>query len=271
MTRHTLQDLLDLMSCLRDPTHGCPWDRAQRAVDIVPFTLEEAYEVADAIEAGRFDDLSSELGDLLFQVVFYAQLASEQGQFEFADVVHAIVQKLLVRHPHVFPQATLASFGQPSNTGLSEINVRWEDTKALERRERGQLGLFDDVPLALPALSRAQKIQKRASRVGFDWRGYEPILAVMQTELGELCDVITACDAAGIEDELGDVLFTAVNLARHLSVDAEQALRRSTRKFELRMTHVMTEAAATGHRLDEMSDDEKEGLWTGAKQAHLNE
>ena len=161
---YQLSDLVRLMECLRDPEHGCPWDRGQTYQSIVPFTLEEAYEVSDVIERGVFDELQGELGDLLFQVIFYARLAEEDGRFTLDDVIEAIVTKLLERHPHVFPDATFESFGESSGASVKTIKQTWEAKKAEERANRGQLDLFDDVPLELPALSRAQKIQKQIGR-----------------------------------------------------------------------------------------------------------
>ncbi len=266
MNRYGIDDLIRLMACLRDPEHGCPWDLSQSYPQIVPFTLEEAHEVADAIERGAFDELPGELGDLLFQVVFYARLAEEEGRFDFSEIVHGLVEKLLRRHPHVFPDASFASFGRADQTDMGEIKTRWEQTKATERATRGQLGLFDDVPLALPALSRAQKIQKRASRAHFDWTEVGEVFAKLEEEVLELQGALSVADQGKIDHELGDVLFTVVNLSRHLGIDAEQALRGATARFESRMSHVLRAAKAQEVDLASASDEVKDALWRVAKQ-----
>ena len=173
---YQLNDLVHLMACLRNTEHGCPWDRAQTYQSIVPFTLEEAYEVADVIERGALDELHAELGDLLFQVIFYARIAEEDGRFTLDDVIHAIVSKLLSRHPHVFSDGTFGSFGKSAGASVESIKHTWEAKKEEERATRGQLDLFDDVPLSLPSLTRAQKIQKRATRIGFDWPTIDGVL-----------------------------------------------------------------------------------------------
>ena len=183
---YQLADLMRLMACLRDPDHGCPWDRSQDYQSIVPFTLEEAHEVIDVIERGALDELQGELGDLLFQVVFYSHLAEEEGRFNLDDVIQSIVSKLLQRHPHVFPDATFESFGQSAGASLEVIKETWEAKKVRDRANRGQLDLFDDIPAGLPALSRAQKIQKRALRIGFDWPSVDGVFDKIEEELSEL-------------------------------------------------------------------------------------
>ncbi len=219
---YTLEDLLHLMARLRDPQYGCPWDLKQNYASIVPHTIEEAYEVADTIERGDFEHLQGELGDLLFQVVYYSQLAREEGRFEFDGVVDSITRKLIRRHPHVFPTGELyAPLDTPS---LDEVQVksRWEEIKAEERAEKStpeQLSLLDDVPTALPALSRAAKLQKRAATVGFDWPAALPVLDKVREELDEVLQAMADNDADALEDEVGDLLFAAVNLARHLTQD----------------------------------------------------
>lgn len=265
MNRYGIEDLLQLMACLRDSVHGCPWDLQQSYQDIVPFTLEEAYEVADAIERGAFDELPGELGDLLFQVVFYARIAQEEGRFGFSDVVHQLVSKLLIRHPHVFPDATLASFGKADDASLDEIKSRWESQKARERSARGQQGMFDDVPMNLPALARAQKIQKRARAVGYDWADLDGVLDKLTEELTELQAARRDGTPEEITEELGDVLFTVVSLGRHLGVDNEQALRLATQKFETRMQRVVEIVAAEAVDLETADDDLKNTLWARAK------
>ena len=265
MTRYTLDDLLHLMACLRDPVRGCPWDIAQDFQDIVPFTLEEAYEVADAIERDDLQALPGELGDLLFQTVFYAQIAKDRDLFCFADVVHQITAKLLSRHPHVFPDGTLQSFGQAAEQSVDSVKDNWEKTKAEERALRGQLGLFDDVPRVLPATTRAHKIQKRAARIGFDWPDIQGVLDKVNEESREFQEALTAADSAAVREEFGDLLFTMISLGRHLGVDSEQVLREATQKFESRMLQVISIADAEGIALSEASDTVKEGLWDRAK------
>ena len=264
---YQLSDLVKLMGCLRDPDHGCPWDRSQSYQSIVPFTLEEAYEVGDVIERGAFDELCGELGDLLFQVIFYSRLAEEDGRFTLDDVIEAIVSKLLKRHPHVFPDATFESFGKNSGASVSAIKQTWESKKAEERASRGQLDLFDDVPMALPALSRAQKIQKRALRVGFDWPSIDGVFDKINEELDELHEARLERQLDAIREEYGDLLFTMVSLARHLGIDGEQALRLATHKFESRIGEVIRLARAQGIDLTIATNNEKNGLWDQAKNA----
>ena len=262
---YQLSDLVRLMRCLRDPDHGCPWDRSQSYQSIVPFTLEEAYEVGDVIERGAFDELRGELGDLLFQVIFYSRLAEEEGRFTLDDVIEAIVSKLLKRHPHVFPDATFESFGTSSGASVSAIKQTWEAKKAEERASRGQLDLFDDVPMALSALSRAQKIQKRAVRVGFDWPSIDGVFEKIHEELDELHEARSSGNLDAVREEYGDLLFTMVSLARHLGIDSEQALRLATQKFESRIGEVVRLARTQGIDLTIATDNEKNGLWDLAK------
>ena len=262
---YQLSDLVRLMECLRDPEHGCPWDRGQTYQSIVPFTLEEAYEVSDVIERGAFDELQGELGDLLFQVIFYARLAEEDGRFTLDNVVEAIVTKLLERHPHVFPDATFGSFGEGSGASVKTIKQTWEAKKAEARANRGQLDLFDDVPLELPALSRAQKIQKRALRVGFDWSSIDGVFEKINEELDELHAARADEDIDAIREQFGDLLFTMVGLARHLRVNSEQALRLATKKFESRIGIVTGLANVQGIDLTIATDKEKNVLWDQAK------
>ena len=216
-----IDDLLAIMTRLRDPANGCPWDLKQNFRTILPYTLEEAYEVAEAIEQDDMGDLRDELGDLLFQVVFHAQMAREQGSFDFSDVVHGICDKMLRRHPHVFAEADFADEHQ--------VHANWEREKAAERERKGEsesAGVLDGVAQALPALVRAEKLQRRAARVGFDWDALEGVVGKVREELGE-CEQTahTQADPLSRVHEAGDLLFSCVNLARHLGVDAEQALR----------------------------------------------
>lgn len=259
-TAESLEQLLNLMATLRDPDKGCPWDRDQTFATIVPHTLEEAYEVADAIAREDFDELKSELGDLLFQVVFYCQMASEQGRFDFADVAQAMSDKLIRRHPHVF--------GEEQYVSHAELHRQWEARKADERAAKTNTtepSLLDDVPLALPALARAQKIQKRAASGGFDWPDTEAVTAKLNEELAELAAARRSGDADAVEDEFGDLLFTCVNLARHLHLNSEAALRRSTEKFCRRFRQVELLARQKGVLLDQLDDAALDGLWREAK------
>jgi nucleoside triphosphate diphosphatase len=267
---HTLDDLLQLMRSLRDPEHGCPWDLQQDYASIVPHTLEEAYEVADAIERNDSEDLKQELGDLLFQVVFYTQLSAEQKAFEFSDVVDAVVSKLLRRHPHVFPDGTLSSAGNDSlKLSEAEIKSNWEAIKQQERRAKTQHSITDDVPQALPALMRAHKLQRRVAHVGFDWSNASDIFAKVREELLELEEAVAEHNKPHIEEELGDLLFTCVNLARRLEVSPETALNGCNKKFIRRFKHIETAAQAQGKALGEMTLNELEAGWQQAKQSGL--
>ena len=271
---YKLDDLLHLMARLRDPQHGCPWDLKQSYATIVPYTLEEAYEVADAIERGDFDHLREELGDLLFQVVYYAQLAREEGRFEFDAVVDGITRKLVRRHPHVFPDGDL--YGKPDPAKLEEAAVkqRWEELKAEERAAKAaepvQLSLLDDVPHALPALSRANKLQKRASQVGFDWADALPVVDKVREELDEVLEAMAGGDTEAQAEEVGDLLFVVVNLARKLKVDPETALRAANAKFERRFRYIETALRDQGRSLEGTSLEEMDELWGAAKRDEKN-
>ncbi|KGK81410.1 nucleoside triphosphate hydrolase [Stutzerimonas degradans] len=268
---YQLPDLLHLMARLRDPQHGCPWDLQQNYASVVPHTLEEAYEVADAIESGDFDHLPGELGDLLFQVVYYSQLAREEGRFDFATVVDAITRKLVRRHPHVFPDGDL--YGSPELPRLDEaaIKQRWEEIKAEERAEKAaapeQLSLLDDVPAALPALSRAAKLQKRAAQVGFDWPEALPVVDKVREELDEVLVAMSENNAEAVAEELGDLLFVVVNLARHLKVDPENALRGANGKFERRFRFIEQALRQAGRPIENCTLQELDALWDAAKRA----
>lgn len=268
---YRLDDLLHLMARLRDPAHGCPWDLQQDFRSIVPHTLEEAYEVADAIERGDFEHLPGELGDLLFQVVYYCQLAGEEGRFGFPEVVDAITRKLLRRHPHVFPDGDL--YGATDIPRLDEdaIKARWEQIKAEERAEKAaapeQLSLLDDVPAVLPALSRAAKLQKRAAQVGFDWPEALPIFDKLREERDELLEAMSTGDPAALKNELGDLLFTVVNLARHVGVNPEEALRAANIKFERRFRFIEQSLREAGRPIENCTLAELDALWGEAKKA----
>ncbi|MDF7796254.1 nucleoside triphosphate pyrophosphohydrolase [Pseudomonas syringae] len=266
---YTVQDLLNLMARLRDPQFGCPWDLKQTYASIVPHTLEEAYEVADAIEQGDLDHLKGELGDLLFQVVFYAQLAKEEGRFEFDDVIDGITRKLLRRHPHVFPTGELYAPAETPRLTDEQVNLRWDEIKAEERAEKAgvpeQLSLLDDVPRALPALSRAAKLQKRAAQVGFDWPAALPVVDKVREELDEILEAMVDNDAEGIVEEVGDLLFSVVNLARHLKVDPETALRSANSKFDRRFRFIEQALRHLQRPIEACSLEEMDALWGEAK------
>ena len=269
--RHGIDDLLTLMQVLRDREQGCPWDLQQDWDSIVPHTLEEAYEVADAIERRAFDELPGELGDLLFQVVYYAQFGAEEQRFDFADIVDTLTAKMLRRHPHVFPDGTLASRRPPGVSAeevqTQQVNSRWESLKAEERAERAveRPSVLDDVPRTLPALSRAAKLSKRAARVGFDWPDARGVVAKIREELAEVEEALAAGDQQHAQEEVGDLLFAVTNLARTLNADPEQCLRATNAKFERRFRFVERELSAAQRPLTEASLDEMEAHWQAAK------
>jgi MazG family protein len=260
-----IEALLSIMKQLRTPVTGCPWDLAQDFSTIAPFTIEEAYEVADAIERADFEDLKDELGDLLLQVVFHARMAEEAGLFAFGDVVAAIVGKMIRRHPHVF--------GELDAVDAAAVKKRWEDIKAEEKAARAAQrgaearGLLDDVPVASPALIRAVKLQRRAGTVGFDWNDPAAVLAKIREELDEFAHEMggSGTDRDRLEDELGDILFAAANLGRHLAIEPEAALRRANAKFVRRFRHIETSLESQGRRPAEASLEQMEALWTEAK------
>jgi ATP diphosphatase len=255
--------LLAVMAWLRDRQHGCPWDVDQTFRTIAPYTIEEAYEVADAIERDDLPALKEELGDLLLQVVYHAQMAREAGAFGFADVAAAIADKMVDRHPHVFGDASVAT--------AEAQTVSWEARKAAERAAKlagaAPAGALDGVARALPALLRAEKIQKRAARVGFDWKQTGPVIDKIEEELGELRAELAAgtVDQARLTDELGDVLFAVANLARHCKVDPEAALRATNDKFERRFRHIERRLAEAGRTPADATLAEMEALWQEAK------
>lgn len=261
MKQYSLDDLLGIMARLRDPVSGCPWDQQQDFASIVPHTLEEAYEVADTITRQALDELPGELGDLLFQVVFYAQLGKEQALFDFNDVLQAVCEKLIRRHPHVFGEQNLVS--------EADINANWEAIKAQERRQldASATSALDDIPRNLPALSRANKIQKRCSAVGFDWQELAPVFDKIYEELDEVKAELAAPeqDQARIMDELGDVLFACVNLVRHLKQDPEAVLRGANDKFERRFRGVEQALLADDKRSQNCSAAELDAYWRQVK------
>tara|TARA_R110000803_G_scaffold188287_1_gene250691 strand:- start:682 stop:1509 length:828 start_codon:yes stop_codon:yes gene_type:complete len=252
--------LIDVMSRLRTPESGCPWDLEQSYATIAPYTIEEAYEVADAIERGDMTDLKEELGDLLFQVVFHSQMAAEDGAFDIADVTNGIADKMVRRHPHVFES--------PDDRSATEQTRAWERIKADERASKASEvnpSALDGVALSLPALLRAEKLQNRAARVGFDWAEAEPIFDKLAEETQEVRDAIQSGIRDDIEDELGDLLFVAANLSRRLDVDPEQALRRANAKFERRFRAMEAEATADGVNFADLTLDEQESYWQRVK------
>lgn len=252
-----IRRLIEIMAALRTPGSGCPWDLEQDFSSIAPYTIEEAYEVADAIERADMDDLRDELGDLLLQVVYHARMAEEAGAFDFDDVVQAITTKMIRRHPHVFGDETARSAGMAKG--------QWERIKAEERAGRPG-GLLDSVPVALPALTRAVKLQSRAARVGFDWDDAEAVIDKIAEETGELRDAIANGEPGErIEEELGDMLFAMANLARHLGIDPERALSRGSAKFKTRFEHIEKRLADSGRHMGDASLDEMESLWQEAK------
>lgn len=252
-----IAQLLDVMAKLRNPDGGCPWDLEQDFHSIAPYTVEEAYEVADAIERDDMGALKDELGDLLFQTVFHAQMAKEKGLFDFADVTHAISDKMIRRHPHVF--------GDSDHRSADEQTAAWEKQKAAERAEKGATSILADVPFGLPGLTRAVKLQKRAARVGFDWPKAKDVLDKIVEETQELTEAVDSGETSDIEDEFGDLLFVMANLSRHLKVDPEAALRRANEKFSRRFQHIEESMRAAGRDLDKASLDELEALWNEAK------
>lgn len=261
---YTLADLLRVMERLRDPQYGCPWDIKQDFRSIVPSTLEECYELANAIEQGDLEHLGEELGDVLFQVVFYAQLGREAGVFDFSGVVNTLVTKLIRRHPHVFASGQIEGVVENS-IEADEVNLRWEQIKRDERGDKQQHGILDDVPVALPALPRAQKLQKRAAQVGLDWPAPAAVLAKLEEEVAELREAIAQGADEAIGEEMGDVLFSCVNLCRHLELDAETALRSSSNKFESRVKSMESIALAEGVHLAELDESRLDILWERAK------
>lgn len=266
MTR-PIDQLIEIMARLRQPKGGCPWDLEQTFATIAPYTVEEAYEVADAIARGNMTDLKDELGDLLLQVVFHARMAEEIDAFAFDDVVRAIAGKMIRRHPHVF--------GDASERDSATQTASWEATKAAERAEKSARSpassALDGVALALPALMRADKLQRRAARVGFDWPEARQVLDKIEEEIGELrAELDAGAPPDAVEDEVGDLLFALANLARHLKVDPEAALRRCNAKFERRFKAIETALAAEGRRPEQASLEEMEALWQRAKATERN-
>jgi len=256
---HTIDDLLRIMARLRDPQGGCPWDVQQNFATIAPYTIEEAYEVADAIDRKDFGDLRDELGDLLLQVVFHAQMAQEAGHFRFADVVDSISEKMLRRHPHVFGDVEVADAAAQTKA--------WDEHKRAEREASGNAdtSALAGISRGLPEWQRALKLQKRAATVGFDWPNVDPVFAKLHEELDEVRTEFASGDRERLADEIGDVLFVCVNLARHAKVDVSNALRGATAKIARRFRRMEALAAARGETLSGKSLAEQDGLWDAAK------
>lgn len=256
---NALDRLLGIMKTLRDPERGCPWDREQTYATIAPYTLEETYEVLDAISREDFDDLRGELGDLLFQVVFYAQMANEEGRFDFDDICNAISDKLERRHPHIF--------GDVSVSGRGDVRVNWEKIKSAERADKAQHSALDDIPKALPALMRAHKIQKRCQAVGFDWTTLGPVLDKVYEEIDEVMHEAkqAVVDQQKLEEEIGDLLFATVNLSRHLGSKAETALQKANEKFERRFRQVEAIIDAQGLAMQDATLEQMEAAWQQIK------
>ncbi|HEX8047842.1 nucleoside triphosphate pyrophosphohydrolase [Rhizobium sp.] len=261
--------LIEIMAALRNPQTGCPWDIVQTFETIKPYTIEEAYEVSDAIERKDMDDLCDELGDLLLQVVFHARMAEEAADFSFGDVVEAITRKMIRRHPHVFAVSDADTAGA--------VKLQWDQIKAEEKRERTErrakrgisgdfkAGFLGSVQRSFPALTEALKLQERAAKVGFDWSAPEPILDKIEEEIGELRVALASGDKAKVSDELGDLIFAVVNIGRHVEADPEQALRGTNTKFRRRFNHIETTLEAAGETLEEASLERMEDIWQAAK------
>lgn len=265
-TQSSINALLAVMERLRDPQTGCRWDLEQSYESIAPSTIEEAYEVVDAIERKDYKHLKEELGDLLFQVVFYSQLGREDGRFTFDEIAQGISDKLVRRHPHVFPDGTVNSRVDPHNRpSEADVKQQWEAIKTSERAEKGQRGALSDVPVTMPSIERAYKLQKRAALVGFDWPDVEGVTAKLHEEVGELEQAIASGSQEAIEAELGDALFSLINLARHVKVEPESALRACNRRFVERFQHMESTLHAQGKNLAETETEEMEALWQEAK------
>ncbi|MBY5847261.1 nucleoside triphosphate pyrophosphohydrolase [Rhizobium leguminosarum] len=261
--------LIEIMAALRHPETGCPWDIVQSFETIKPYTIEEAYEVSDAIERGDMDDLCDELGDLLLQVVFHARMAEEAGEFSFGDVVNAITAKMIRRHPHVFARS-------PADTP-DAVKRQWDEIKQAEKRERAERrsrrgitedfnsGFLGSVQRSFPALTEALKLQERAAKVGFDWSAPEPILDKIEEEIGELRAALREGDQAKASDELGDLIFAVVNIGRHVKADPEQAVRGTNTKFRRRFSHIEQVLEAEGETLEAASLERMEEIWQAAK------
>ena len=274
--KSAIERLQEIMAMLRDKVHGCPWDLDQTLVSLIPHTIEEVYEVADAIEKNDIDNIVDELGDLLFQVIFYAQIGNEEKIFNFEDVTNAIVRKLLRRHPHVFPTGDVNSFGRGKKISSDEVVTNWESIKLEEKKEKleesnseSARSVFDNLPGALPALQKSVKLQKLAGKVGFDWPDTSDVLVKLKEEIVELEEAIGKSNKQEIESEFGDVLFTAVNMARHLNVDPELALRGANGRFKNRVVWIENELGKNGEFVSDKNIDDLNQLWNEAKRHEI--
>ena len=274
--KSAIERLQEIMAMLRDKVHGCPWDLDQTLVSLIPHTIEEVYEVADAIEKNDIDNIVDELGDLLFQVIFYAQIGNEEKIFNFEDVANAIVRKLLRRHPHVFPTGDAKSFGRGKKISSDEVVTNWESIKLEEKKEKleesnseSARSVFDNLPGALPALQKSVKLQKLAGKVGFDWPDISDVFLKLKEEIIELEEAIGKSNKQEIESEFGDVLFTAVNIARHLNVDPELALRGANGRFKNRVVWVENELGKSGEFVSDKNIDDLNQLWSEAKRHEI--
>ncbi|MGR3794336.1 nucleoside triphosphate pyrophosphohydrolase [Vannielia sp. SX4] len=253
-----MQRLLAIMACLRDPDQGCPWDIEQSYATIAPYTIEEAYEVADAVARSAWGELEGELGDLLLQAVYFAQMGREDGHFTFASIAQSVSDKMVARHPHIFGS-------ESRDKSAAQQTLDWEKQKAAERAAKGETRTLDGVALGLPALTRALKLQNRAARVGFDWDNVQDVLAKLQEEAAELAEA--EGDADALEDEMGDMLFVLTNLARHKGIDPEAALRRTNAKFTRRFNAIEDALADKGSSPQQATLEEMDALWTSIKRA----
>ena len=274
--KSAIERLQEIMGMLRDKVHGCPWDLDQTLGSLIPHTIEEVYEVADAIEENDIDKIVDELGDLLFQVIFYAQIGNEEKIFNFEDVANAIVRKLLRRHPHVFPTGDAKSFGRGKKISSDEVVTNWESIKLEEKKEKleesnseSACSVFDNLPGALPALQKSVKLQKLAGKVGFDWPDTSDVLVKLKEEIVELEEAIGKSNKQEIESEFGDVLFTAVNMARHMNVDPELALRGANGRFKNRFVWVENELGKNGEFVSDKNIDDLNQLWNEAKRHEI--
>ncbi len=274
--KSAIERLQEIMAMLRDKVHGCPWDLDQTLVSLIPHTIEEVYEVADAIEKNDIDNIVDELGDLLFQVIFYAQIGNEEKIFNFEDVTNAIVRKLLRRHPHVFPTGDAKSFGRGKKISSDEVVTNWESIKLEEKKEKleesnseSARSVFDNLPGALPALQKSVKLQNLAGKIGFDWPDTSDVLVKLKEEIVELEEAIGKSNKQEIESEFGDVLFTAVNMARHLNVDPELALRGANGRFKNRVLWIENELGKNGEFVSDKNIDDLNQLWNEAKRHEI--
>jgi len=269
MTNRLISQLQTLVENLRDPNYGCAWDRKQTHQTLIPYLVEESYEVVEAIENNDSDNLKEELGDVLFQLILHSQLATESDAFTFDDVVEGIIEKMLRRHPHIFPHGDLRSFGIPCDLTSSEIEKQWQLIKQNEKQKSKTKGLLDSVSGNIPPMQKALKLQKKAAKVGFDWSEVTSVFAKIREELDELEEAITEQDQPHMQEELGDVLFAMANLARHLNIDPEQALSGTNQKFRRRFARIEMLLSEQNRPLQDCSLEELDKYWDQAKQEGL--